>query len=153
MSESTTDVTTTIETSVSINYRWLKAMYIANLIVDLPVGLGIIFAPQAMMDFFETPGVDPVLFGFSGAVPLGFAICSAMGLRSPLRMSPVLLLQAAYKTAYLLGVLLPLAVVGQFPTSAAPEVVIFTLFIVGDLVAVPFRYLLASERGRMTQKS
>ena len=126
-------------------FKWLKAMYVANLVVSGPIGVGIIFAPETMMSLFETPGVDPVLFGYSGAVPLGFAICGALGLRSPLRMSPVLLLQAAYKAAYLLGVLLPLAVVGQFPASAAPEVVIFTLFIVGDLIAVPIPYLMARD--------
>ena len=146
MSESPTGATPTNETPARIRYKWLKVMYLANLIVSGLVGLGIIFAPEATMNFFETPGMDPALFGYSGAVPLGFAICAALGLRSPLRMSPVLLLQVVYKAAYLLGVLLPLAVVGEFPESAIPEVVIFTLFIVGDLVAIPFRYLLAIEK-------
>ena len=133
------------EAAAGIRYGWLKAIYLFNVIIVLPIGLAIVFAPATMMEVFETPGVDPVLFGYSGSVATGFGVCAIIGLRHPLRMVPILLLQLVYKLFYLLGVLLPLAVAGRLPESAAPDVVIFSLLVVALIIGIPFRHLLETS--------
>jgi hypothetical protein len=54
-------------------------------------------------------------------------------------------MELVYKTIWFAGVVVPLLLRGQFPQSAAMQAVIFATFIVGDLVAIPFRYLLAGD--------
>ena len=130
----------------SIRYRWLKAMYAANIVISAPLGLGALLAPETFRMLMEVPPQDPVYFGMaSGAVPLGFGLAGLWGLRAPITASPILLLQAAYKTLFLLAVALPLAVTGTFPGYAVPIVAIFVFFIVGNLIAVPFRALFGSS--------
>jgi hypothetical protein len=54
-------------------------------------------------------------------------------------------MELAYKLIWLLAVVLPIALRAEFPASAAVQVVIFLTFVVGDLVATPFRYLFARD--------
>jgi hypothetical protein len=68
-----------------------------------------------------------------------------LGLRSPLKFVPVLLLQQSYKVVWFIGVILPLLIVGKFPTYAILHVVIFATYIIGDLIAIPFPYVFAKE--------
>jgi hypothetical protein len=43
------------------------------------------------------------------------------------------------------GVVIPLLVRGEFPQSAVVQAVVFATFVAGDLVAIPFRHLFASD--------
>lgn len=140
-------------TTPVIRLKWLKAMYILNVVVAGPIGIGILFTPATMMEAFEQVGANPALFGFSGSVPMGFAICGALGLRFPIVMAPVLLLQITYKASYLLGVLLPLALLGTLPASEVPNIFIFGAFIVGNAIAIPFRHLFAIDRSQASSAS
>lgn len=134
----------------------MKAMYLANVVVAAPLGLGTLAAPGTARALMGIPPGDPVLFGLAGgAVPLAFGLAGAAGLRAPLRLSPVLALQALYKSLFLAAVAAPLAATGQLPGHAVPLIVLFVFFIVGDVVAVPFRHLLsrtsaASRSGPMS---
>lgn len=114
-------------------------MYVANVLIAGPMGLAYVLAPEAMQGLMGIPPGDPIVYGIAaGAVPLAFGLAGAFGLWYPLKVAPVLLLQAAYKSLWLVGVLLPHAATGGIPAHAVPLVVIFGFFIVGDLVAVPF---------------
>lgn len=125
-----------------IRWKWLKAMYIINLLVALPLGLGVLFAPETMREILGVPAGNPALYGMAtGALPLGFGLAGALGLRFPLKLSPVLALQALYKSLFLIGVVVPLIAVGQLPSFAVPLSLLFLVFIVGDLIAVPFSHL------------
>jgi hypothetical protein len=133
------------EPPAGVRFGWLKAMYLVNVLVAGPVGLLIVFAPGLAQEVFGTPAYDPALFGYSGSVPLGFGIAAAFGLRAPLRFSPVLLLQLVYKAAYLLCVVLPLALAGPLPEHLVVDSIIFIGFMVGDAIAIPFGYLLGGD--------
>jgi hypothetical protein len=76
---------------------------------------------------------------------LAFAFLSILGLRSPLKFSPVLLLQLSYKAIWFIGVVLPLLATGNFPSYALVYVVIFASYIVGDVIAIPFWYVFGRE--------
>lgn len=130
----------------TVRLKWLRTMYIANIVIALPLGLGVLLAPEVLRGILGVTGSDPVFYGMAaGAVPLGFGLVGLLGLRFPLTLSPVLGLQALYKSLFLIGVTLPLLVIGELPPFAVSLSLLFVLFIVGDLIAVPFSYLFSHE--------
>ncbi len=132
-------------TNKKIRWGWIKGMYIYTIILAGLFGLGIILIPEKIKTSFAWPVEEPIAFGIIGSVYLAFGLLSIMGLRSPLKFVPVLLLQLFYKSIWFIGVVLPLLVTAHFPSYAVPTVVIFATFIIGDLVAIPFSHVLAKE--------
>ena len=65
-----------------------------------------------------------------------------LGLRYPLKMLPLLLLQMLYKTTWLLGVALPLWKAGKFDATAHSLFVACAVGVVLDLIVIPWRYVL-----------
>jgi hypothetical protein len=129
----------------NVRWGWLKLMYIYTIVGAGGFGLGIIVIPNVMKSVFRWPSQDPIVFGVTGSVYLAFAILSILGLRSPLKFVPVLLLQLCYKVVWFIGVILPLLVAGEFPMYAILLVIIFATYIIGDLIAIPFSYVLAKQ--------
>jgi hypothetical protein len=76
---------------------------------------------------------------------LAFALVAILGIRAPLKYSPVLLVELVYKVIWLSGVVVPLAARGEFPSWAIMQVAVFATFVVGDLVAIPFRYVFRGD--------
>ncbi len=136
---------------LNIRWAWLKGMYIYTIIGAGGFGLGIIIAPAEMRSLFGWPGQDPIVFGVSGSVYLSFALLSILGLQSPLKFVPILLLQLCYKSVWFVGVIFPILLAGKFPTYALLPVLIFATFIIGDLIAIPFSYIFAKQEiGELT---
>lgn len=131
-----------------IRWGWIKGMYIYTIVVAGLFGLGIIVVPETIKSTFTWPVEEPVAFGIIGSVYLAFGLLSILGLRSPLKFTPVLFLQLCYKSIWFIGVVLPLWTTGHFPNYAIPTVIIFATFIVGDLIAIPFSYVFAKELNR-----
>jgi hypothetical protein len=128
-----------------IRWRWLKGMYIYTIIGAGGFGLGIIIMPDVMQSMFSWPSQDPIVLGVVGSIYFAFALLSILGLRSPLKFAPVLLLQLTYKVVWFIGVILPILVKARFPTYAIVYVVIFATFIIGDLIAIPFSNVFAKQ--------
>jgi len=131
-----------------VRWGWLKGMYIYTIVGAGGFGLGIITMPDAIRTIFGWPGQDPIVLGVTGSVYLSFALLSILGLRSPLKFSPVLLLSLSYKLVWFIGVILPIVVTAKFPTYAILYVVIFATYIIGDLIAIPFSYVFAKQADR-----
>lgn len=125
----------------SVNFGRLKFMYLYTIIGAGGFGLGILLIPDTMISLFRWPAQDPVVFGITGSVYFAFALVSLFGLRSPLKFSPILLLQLFYKSIWFVGVSIPLISSGKFPLSAIVILVIFATYIIGDLVSIPFKYI------------
>ncbi len=132
----------------NVRWRWLKGMYIFTIIHAGGSGLGIILCPSAMQSFFGWPSQDPIVFGICGSVWVAFGLLSILGLRSPLKFSPILLLQLTYKVVWAIGVFSPLLIAGKFPAYAMGYVVFFAIYIIGDLIAIPFSYVFAKQSDR-----
>lgn len=130
---------------INVRWGWLKGMYVYTIVVAGGFGLGAIFSPDLIQSVFNMPSQDPIIFGIVGSVYLAFALLSILGLRSPLKFSPILLLQLSYKVVWFIGIILPILVAGKFPPHAISFVVIFVTFIIGDLIAIPFSYLFAKR--------
>jgi hypothetical protein len=134
-----------MSTKTNVRWGWLKLMYIYTIVGAGGFGLGVLVMPEAMTSIFGWPSQDPIVFGVTGSVYLAFALLSILGLRSPLKFSPVLLLQLTYKVVWFIAVVFPLLATGNFPSYAFVHVVIFASYIVGDLIAIPFWYVFGRE--------
>ncbi len=138
---------------IHVRWGWLKGMYIFTIIHAGGSGLGMILVPSFIQSIFGWPSQDPILFGVCGSVWLSFGLLSILGLRSPLKFSVVLLLQLCYKVVWFIGVILPILIAGKFPAYATAYVVFFAVYIIGDLIAIPFSYVLAKEPERSNRVS
>jgi hypothetical protein len=133
---------------MNVRWGWLKGMYILTIIHAGGSGLGIILIPSTIRSIFGWPSQDPIVFGICGSVWVAFGILSILGFRSPLKFSPILLLQLTYKVVWFIGVILPVLIAGNFPAYAKGYVVFFAIYIIGDLIAIPFAYAFAKGAGR-----
>jgi len=106
-------------------------------------GLGVILLPSLMISLFRMPPQDPIMSGIGGSVFLALALLSILGLRSPLKFAPLLLVELVYKSIWLIGVIVPLWLIGPLPFHGIMFVIIFASFIIGDLIAIPFAYVFA----------
>jgi len=130
---------------LKIRWGWLKGMYIYTILFVGILGLGMIVIPERMKSILNWPVEEPIAFGIIGSIYLSFALLSILGLRSPLKFVPVLLLQVCYKLIWFIGVVLPLLVNAKFPSYAILMAIIFVTFIIGDLIAIPFSYIFTKE--------
>jgi hypothetical protein len=82
---------------------------------------------------------DGVAYSFWGAL----ALLAALGLRYPLQMLPVLLMQMVYKTIWLLAVALPLWLAGApFDPLMASFTWAMALGVAFDLIVIPWGYVM-----------
>lgn len=129
----------------NVRWGWLKFMYIYTIVGAGVFGLAIIVNHSIEQSIFSWPSQDPIVFGITGSTYLSFALLSILGLRSPLKFAPILLLQLSYKVIWFIGVILPVLIAGKFPTYAILYVVIYATYIIGDLIAIPFSYVFAKQ--------
>lgn len=64
-----------------------------------------------------------------------------LGVRHPLKLLPLMLLQMLYKTVWLLAVALPLSSAGSLDPTAKEMTTSFAIAIAIDLVAIPWPYV------------
>jgi hypothetical protein len=129
----------------TIRWRWLKFMYVYTAIIAGGIGLAEILAPARMQSMLGMPAQDPIVFGLGASVFLALGLIAILGIRAPLKYCPILLVELVYKLIWLCGVVVPLALRGEFAASAIMQVVIFVTFVAGDLIAIPFRYMFGRD--------
>jgi hypothetical protein len=135
-----------MDKNLNVRLGWLKGMYIYTIVGAGGFGLGIIAIPDVMRSIFGWPEQNQIIsFGVTGSVYLSFALLSVLGLRSPLKFAPLLLLQLTYKVVWFVGVILPVLLAGKFPTYALLFTAIYVSYIIGDLIAIPFSYVFAKQ--------
>jgi hypothetical protein len=134
-----------MENKLKIRYGWLKGMYIYTTLGAGLTGLGIILMPETFASICKMPIQDPVIYGIVGSVFLAFGLISIFGLISPLKFAPILLLQMTYKILWFIGVILPTVFRGQLHWYAFIFIIIFATYIIGDIIAIPFKYLLKNS--------
>jgi hypothetical protein len=128
-----------------VRWGWLKAMYICTFVVSTCIGMAMISIPNTFKSVFQLPPQDTIILGLTGSLFLALGLVSILGVRSPLKFAPVLLLELVYKLVWLAALALPLFLEGQFPFYVVFISVSFLAFMVGDLIAAPFSYLFAKK--------
>ena len=84
---------------------------------------------------------DPLLFGALGCIWLTFGILSILGLRQPLKLVPVLIFQLIYKIFWFVAVVIPVGIQGNLQVNLLNVglIFLFAMFIVGDILVIPFK--------------
>jgi len=134
--------------NTNIRWGWLKGMYIYTIVMSGFLGLGIIFIPEVIKARLPWPVEEPTAFGVVGSLYVALGLLAILGLRSPLKFIPVLLMELIYKSVWIVGVCIPLLVTSRFPGYAIPMLILFVTFIIGDVIAIPFHYVFAKSSGR-----
>ena len=130
---------------INIRWEWLKFMYWYTIVGAGGFGLAMVVMPENVRSLFGWPTQDPIVYGVTGSVWLAFGLLSILGLKSPLKFVPVLLMQLTYKSVWFIGVVFPLLISGKFPNYAILHVVIMASYIIGDLIAIPFSYVFSKK--------
>ena len=113
----------------------LRVAYLLNF-----VGLGLSAWPAVVNPGKPLGLVEGAAFSFWAA----FSALMALGLRYPLQMLPLLLLQLSYKAVWFLAVARPLWSAGQWDAQATRLTRTFALAVVVDLLVIPWGYVLAN---------
>ncbi len=126
-----------------LKVKALKLQYWHTMLVTIPLGLMILLFPKFASRMFRLREQDQVIFGISGSVWLAFGLLSALGVREPVKWSPILALQFAYKVIWFTCVIGLTAKRGELDMeSALPLMLGFAPFVAADIAAVPWKYLL-----------
>src|SRR4030043_1624803 len=104
---------------LNVRWGWLKGMYVVTIVVAGLQGLGLNIIPDVIRSMSGWPTQDPIVLGVCGSVYVAFGLLSILGLRSPLKFAPILLLQLAYNVVWYIGVIFPVLIAGKFPAYAA----------------------------------
>ena len=113
----------------------LRLVYLGNF-----VGLALNVWPALVSPSEPVAPLPGVAFAFWAAL----STLSALGLRYPLKMLPVLFMQLFYKSVWLLAVALPLWSSGQWSSSAVGLFKVMVMGVVADLLVIPWPYVLAN---------
>jgi uncharacterized membrane protein len=131
---------------IQVRRGWLKAMYLYTIFAAGGFGLAMLVIPYAIQTSLRFPDQDPIIFKVYGSFLLSSGLIAIPALRSPLKFIPLLLMQLVYKPIWLVVAAIPLFVKGQFPLYVVATSVIFLTYIIGDLIAIPFRYLFSKKQ-------
>jgi hypothetical protein len=129
-----------------IRWGWIKAMYIYSAVIASSFGLGILLVPDLVISIFRLPPQEPIMFGITGAADLAVGICCILGLRAPLKYTPVLFFQMSYKTLWTVFVIFPILFNDGLQFYGWFFFLSYLTFIIGDYIALPFGYLFAKEK-------
>jgi hypothetical protein len=131
--------------AVKVHYNWLRIMYACTIVVAGVTGLLYLISPSTYMSLTGFPSEEPIFAGVAASVWVAFALLSILGLWSPLKFVPVLLLGLTYKSIWFIAIIIPRAISGTLPSYAIPMSIIFAAFIIGELIAIPFNYIFAKD--------
>lgn len=113
----------------------LRLIYLLNF-----VGLGLLAWPGVLSPARPLGLLDGAAFSFWAA----FSALMGLGLRYPLQMLPLLLLQLFYKTVWLTAVALPLWSTDQWDARATALTRMFLVAAIVDVLVIPWRHVLAN---------
>lgn len=127
--------------------KGLKFQYWFTILAAVPLGLAIILFPEWTRKIWRWKEQDRFIFGITGSVYFAFGSLSVLGLRDPLKWSPILMLQFVYKVAWLAGVVAVMAKRGELDVPSSAMLILgYVAMVAGDLWAIPWKHLLAGGK-------
>jgi hypothetical protein len=116
-------------------------MYVVNIVGAMGLGIVYLISPSTVSSLMGVPNLNPMWspgYAYSYMVALG--VIGLLGLRSPLKFATSLLLQAIGKIVWIVAVFAPALVGGSVPQWGYEITMLFVFWILGDLIATPWRY-------------
>jgi hypothetical protein len=128
---------------IKFHPNWMRFMYALTVIFAGVFGLAFLIAPGATESLWGIPTEEPMIAGIAYSMWFVMGVMSLAGLRSPLKFTPVLVAEMFYKTVWIIAIIIPRAVAGTLPLFALTLAVSYLIPIIGNTVAVPWRYVFA----------
>lgn len=129
-----------MDSTVTVRRSWLRIMYIFTILGAGGFGFAMLFLPGSVQALFRFPPQDPAVFKLFGSFLFASGLLAIPALLYPLKFVPLLMVQLVYKPVWIVVVALPVFLKGQFPFYVVAMTLIFVTYIVGDIIAIPFRY-------------
>jgi hypothetical protein len=116
-------------------------MYVGNIFFAGAMGIGYLISPSTMASVLGGPSGETLwAAGYAYSYMTALGIFAVLGLRSPLKFSATLLLQATGKIIWIAAVFVPALAAGSAPSWTFIFTGLFVVWIIGDLIAVPWRH-------------
>jgi len=129
---------------VDFHPNWLRFMYVINIVLAMGMGIIYLVSPSTMSSTLGVPLEDPMwASGYAYSYMVALGVIGLLGLRSPLKFAVSLLLQATGKIVWIIAVFVPALASGSAPSWGYELVLLFVLWIIGDLIAIPWRHFLS----------
>jgi hypothetical protein len=96
----------------------IRIMFVVGIVLDGALGLALLIAPVKMFSLLGFPSEELIWAGAGSSISAAVGILFAVGLRSPLKYSPLLLLQLLAWVLYYPAVIIPKIVTGTLPSYA-----------------------------------
>lgn len=129
----------------NFNLIFIKIMYVYTIIGAVIMGIGIIFFNEQIAEVFGFNKQNPFFFGISGSLYLSLAVTSILGLINPVRYIPILIMQLVYKIIWFAFVFIPNGIANGFKMYAIYIAIAYSTYIIGDLIAIPFKYIFSNK--------
>jgi hypothetical protein len=120
-------------------------MYVYTIIGTFILGIWIIFFGDTMANIFAFPPQDKIMHGVAGSMYLSFGVVSIFALFNPIRFVPILLVQMGYKVIWFAFIFIPELIKGNIDTYAILLAIGFATYIIGDILAIPFKMLFSKK--------
>lgn len=126
--------------------KGLKFQYWFTIFAAIPLGLMIIFFPEQTRKLWRWKEQDRMMYGITGSVYFAFGTLSIMGLRNPVKWSPILMLQFLYKVTWLSGVIARMSMKGELDRRSSELLILgYVAMVAGDLWAIPWGHLFGND--------
>lgn len=126
-----------------INLKCLSILYKLNAYTLISTGAAMILLPDTFRSILGIPKQDPYFFGVISCVWFSFGLLSSLGIKSPLKFIPILMMQLCYKMIWLIFIALPTFFRGFHPFYSVLLIICMLLYVVFDIIAIPFKHILA----------
>jgi hypothetical protein len=125
-----------------VHPNWLRFMYVVNVFYALGIGLGLLLVPNTMMSLFGYSVSELVWSSYGPSYMVALGLLCILALRSPVKFSLLLVVQAITKIVWILAIAVPGLVAGTLPTFGLTLCALFVPVIIGDVIAVPWRQII-----------
>ena len=123
----------------------LKYLFYFIIIIEIPLGLFMLIAPDLFIGLLGFPPQDPLMYGVAASIWLAFGVISILGVREPMKYVPILLFQFTYKCIWFVGVIVPAAIAEQIGMSGIFMIVTFAIFVICDIIVIPWDTIIKKE--------
>jgi hypothetical protein len=131
--------------------RVLQAVYLVLVIYVGVFAIWLLFDPKSALSFtgFPSSGIPypaSLVAGVAYSQWLTIALLSILGLRSPIKYSPVLLFVMTYKTVWMLALALPKAISGNLISWGQTTAIEWLVIVVVVALIMPWKYIFEKSK-------
>jgi hypothetical protein len=131
--------------------RVLQAVYLVLVVYVGAMAIYLLVDPKNALSFigFPSSGIPypaSLVAGVAYSQWLAIALLSVLGVRSPIKYSPVLLLVVTYKTVWMLALALPRAISGTLISWGQTTAIEWLIIVIIVVLVMPWKYIFEKSK-------